>query len=107
MQTSNMLENTQESKSKLKNAIQEQSKIVHVSDLSKLGQGGVARQPSKILFQVVAGGKTENADLQRLKIHLRRYSQGQNAEQRGLKISSCSSDLSNCCHGRARWVWVE
>ena len=56
MQTPNMLENTQESTSNLKNAIQEQPKIVHVSDRSKLGQGGVARQPRKILFQVVAGG---------------------------------------------------
>ena len=35
-----MLENTQESRTKLKNAIQEDFKIVHVSDLSKLGQGG-------------------------------------------------------------------
>ena len=46
MQTSNMLENTQESNSKLKNAIQEQSKIVHVQRSIKtgLGWGGQGRE---------------------------------------------------------------
>jgi hypothetical protein len=91
LQSPSTLENTQETISKIKYASQDVSKFVHVKRF--LGQGGgvglpgsQARHSFRWLLEVRQRTQTSND----LIIHLRKYLQGQNGEQRGLKISSCS-----------------
>ena len=62
MQSSSTLENTQETISKLKTAVQEVSKFVHVKR-STWGLAGLARQESSILFKGFVVGKTVKCKL--------------------------------------------